>query len=134
MACDFLTATTLTGATYYVFAVIEHATRRVRVLGATSRPTGAWAAQLARNLVMDLQDAGAQAKYLIRDRDTKFTAAFDAVFAGEGIEIATTGVRVPRMNAICERCGHLPARTPGPHLGVEPGPPPVRTARVRGLP
>jgi hypothetical protein len=83
--------------------VIEHATRRVRVLGVTSHPSGAWVAQLARNLVMDLQYAGAQVKYLIRDRDTKFTAAFDAVLAGEGIEIVTTGVRVPRMNAICER-------------------------------
>lgn len=85
VACDFLTTTTLTDPTYYVFAVIEHASRRVRVLSVTPHPTGAWVAQLTRNLVMDLEDAGAQVKYLIRDHDTKFTAAFDAVLAGEGI-------------------------------------------------
>src|SRR5207244_2808181 len=59
--------------------------------------------QLARNLVMDLQDAGATVKYLIRDRDSRYTAAFDAVFHSEGIAIVKTGVRVPRMNAIMER-------------------------------
>ena len=59
--------------------------------------------QTARNLVMDLQDAGAGVKYLIRDRDTKFTQALDAVFTGEGIEIVTCSVRTPRMNSIMER-------------------------------
>ena len=103
IACDFFTATTLTGATYYVFAAIEHATRRVRVLGVTAHPTGAWATQVARNLAMDLQDAGAGVKYLIRDRDTKFTDAFDAVFTGEGIEVVKCAVRTPRMNSIMER-------------------------------
>jgi len=85
IAADFLTATTLTGTSYYVFTVIEHATRRVRVRGATAHPTGEWVTQMARNLTMDLQDAGTEVKYLIRDRDTKFTAAFDAGLAGEGI-------------------------------------------------
>src|SRR3954471_16971212 len=83
--------------------VIEHATRRVRILGATAHPTAAWTTQLARNLVMDLQDAGATAKYLIRDRDSRYTDAFDAVFHAEGIAIVKTGIRVPRMNAIMER-------------------------------
>ena len=87
MACDFFTATTLTGATKYVFAVIEHAGRRVRILGVTVHPTAAWVTQIARNLVMDLQDSGATVKYMIRDRDAKFTQAFDAVFVGEGIEM-----------------------------------------------
>jgi transposase InsO family protein len=73
------------------------------VLGATAHPTAAWTTQLARNLVMDLKDAGTTVKYLIRDRDSKYTAAFDAVFADEGIAIVKTGVRVPRMNAIMER-------------------------------
>jgi putative transposase len=82
---------------YYVFAVIEHAGRRVRVLGVTAHPTQVWVTQIARNLVMDLQDAGAGVKYLIRDRDTKFTQAFDAVLTGEGIEIVTCAVRTPRM-------------------------------------
>jgi hypothetical protein len=103
IACDFFTATTLTGVKYHVFVVIEHAGRRVRVLGATAHPTATWITQIARNLVMDLQDAGAGVKYLIRDRDARFTQAFDAVFAGEGCEIVRTGVRVPRMNSITER-------------------------------
>jgi putative transposase len=87
----------------YVFAVIEHANRRIRVLGATAHPTTDWVTQIARNLVMDLQDAGATVRHLIRDRDSKYTRAFDAVFEAEGIEIVTTGIRVPRMNSIMER-------------------------------
>lgn len=103
LAADFFETRTLTGALLYVFAVIEHATRRVRVLGVTAHPTAPWTTQLVRNLVMDLQDAGATVKYLIRDRDSRNTTAFDAVFAGEGVAIVKTGVRVPRMNAIMER-------------------------------
>jgi putative transposase len=57
----------------------------------------------ARNLVMDLQDASATVKYLIRDRDSKYTRAFDLVFRSEGIGIVTTGIRIPRMNSITER-------------------------------
>lgn len=97
LACDFFT---LNGATLYVFAVIEHAGRRIRVLGATAHPTAEWVAQTARNLVMDLQDAGATIRHLIRDPDSKFTRAFDTAFDAEGIEIVTTGIRVPRMNSI----------------------------------
>jgi transposase InsO family protein len=103
LAADFFETRALTGARLYVFAVIEHATRRVRVLGATAHPTAAWTTQLARNLIMDLQDTGPAVKYLLRDRDTRYTAAFDAVFQNEGIAIVKTGVRVPRMNAIMER-------------------------------
>ena len=103
LAADFFETRTLTGARLYVFAVIEHATRRVRVLGATAHPTADWTTQLARNLIMDLQDAGATMKYLIRDRDSRYTRAFDNVFEDEGIAIVKTGIRVPRMNAIMER-------------------------------
>jgi transposase InsO family protein len=103
VAADFFEVRTLTGARLYVFAVIEHASRRVRVLDATAHPTEAWTTQLARNLVMDLDDAGAAVKYLIRDRDSRYTAAFDAVFKDEGVAIVRTGIRVPRMNAIMER-------------------------------
>ena len=103
LACDFFTATTLTGATYYVFAAVEHSTRGVRILAVTTHPTATWATRLARNLVMDLQDAGTTARYLIRDRDSKFTAAFDAVFAEEGTETVICGIRIPRMNSIMER-------------------------------
>jgi len=70
LACDFLETRTLTGTRMYVFAVIEHANRRVRILGATTAPTADWTTQLARNLVMDLQDAGSRAAFMIRDRDS----------------------------------------------------------------
>jgi putative transposase len=103
LACDFFTATTLTGTTYYVLAVIEHASRRIRVLGVTAHPTAEWTTQTARNLIMDLHDARATVKYLIRDRDSKYTRAFDAVFKTEGIQIIPTGIRIPRMDSIIER-------------------------------
>jgi putative transposase len=103
LAADFFETRTVTGARLYVFAVIEHGTRRVRVLGATAHPTAAWTAQVARNLVMDLQDTGAAMRFLIRDRDSRYTAALDAVLADEGITVAKTGVRMPGMNAIMER-------------------------------
>jgi transposase InsO family protein len=94
---------TLTGAHLYVLAVIEHATRRVRILGVTAHPNAAWVLQAARNLVMDLEDTGCKARYLIRDRDGKYPALFDAVLADAGIEVVLSGVRMPRMNSIMER-------------------------------
>jgi putative transposase len=78
LACDFFETVTLSGTRVFVLAVIEHHTRRIRVLGATAHPTASWVAQAARNLVMDLQDAGSRARFLIRDRDARFTAALDA--------------------------------------------------------
>ncbi|MEU6650903.1 integrase core domain-containing protein [Streptomyces sp. NPDC046900] len=103
LAADFFETKTLTGATLTVLAVIEHATRRVRILGTTAHPTAEWVTQVARNLAMDIQDSRAKIKYLIRDRDVRYPAGFDAVLAAEGIEIVRTGVRMPRMNAILER-------------------------------
>jgi len=103
LACDFFETRTLTGARLHVFAVIEHASRRIRILGATAHPTADWMVQLGRNLVMDLEDAGSTARFLIRDRDSKFTAAFDAVLADAGLEVVTSGIRIPRMNSIMER-------------------------------
>jgi transposase InsO family protein len=103
LACDFLETATLSGQRQYVLAVIEHATRRVRILGTTAHPTAAWVTQAARNLVMDLQDAGATARYLIRDRDAKYPALFDEVLADAGLAVVLTGVRMPRMNAVMER-------------------------------
>ncbi|MFB4308606.1 hypothetical protein [Actinomadura sp. GTD37] len=94
---------TLTGARMYVLAVIEHHTRRVRVLGAIAHPAAARVTQAARNLVMDLEDAGCRARFLIRDRDGKFPDLFDAVLADAGIQTALTGVRMPRTNAVVER-------------------------------
>jgi transposase InsO family protein len=87
----------------YVFAVIEHANRRIRVLGATAHPTATWVAQAAKNLVMDLEDAGCRARFLIRDRDGKFPALFDAVLTDAGIDVVLSGIRMPRMNSLMER-------------------------------
>jgi len=91
LACDFLETVTLGGQRQYVLAVIEHATRRVHVLGAMAHPTAAWVAHVARNLVMDLQDAGASVRYLIRDRDAKYPALFDEILADAGSEVVLTG-------------------------------------------
>ncbi|MGI5144241.1 integrase core domain-containing protein [Streptomyces sp. CA-106110] len=103
LACDLFEVRTLTGARLYVFAVIEHTTRRIRILGATAHPTADWLVQLGRNLLMDLEDAGSRARFLIRDRDAKFTASFDALFADAGLEVVKTRIRIPRMNSIMER-------------------------------
>ena len=103
VAADFFEATTLPGARLAVLAVIEHATRRVRILGVTAHPTAGWVTQTARNLVMDLEDTGCQVKYLIRDRDGKYPALFDQMLADAGIGVVLSGVRIPRMNSIMER-------------------------------
>src|SRR3954451_17372717 len=87
----------------YVLTVIEHASRRIRVPGITAHPTAAWVGQAARNLVMDLEDAGCRVKYLIRDRDGKYPGMFDAILADAGIKVVHSGIRVPTMNAIMER-------------------------------
>jgi putative transposase len=103
LAADFLETITLTGTRMYVLAVIDHASRRIRVLGATAHPTAAWMTQTARNLVMDLEDAGCSMKYLIRDRDGKYPALLDTFLADAGINVVLSGVRMPRMNAVTER-------------------------------
>ena len=96
IAADFFETTALTGAHMYVLAAIEHATRRVRILGVTAHPTVAWVAQGARYLVMDLDDARCQVKYLIRDRDGKYPDLFDAILADAGTTVVLSGVRIPR--------------------------------------
>ncbi|MFC5828448.1 integrase core domain-containing protein [Nonomuraea insulae] len=103
LACDFFTVETVMLARLYCFAVVEHATRRVRVLGVTANPTAGWAAQQARNLMLDLGDRIGDFRFLIRDRDTKYIALFDEVFTTAGIRVVLTAPQAPRMNAIMER-------------------------------
>ncbi len=93
----------LDGTQAYALAVIEHATRRIRILGVTLHPTGQWTAQQARNLLMDLGAQAEQVKFMIRDRGSNFTVAFDAVLADASIRTVLCNVRTPRMNAITER-------------------------------
>ena len=103
LACDFFTADLLDGTQAYVLAVIEHATRCIRILGVTLHPTGDWTTQQARNLIMDLGEQAHQVKFIIRDRGSNYTAAFDAILADAGIRTVLCNVRTPRMNAIAER-------------------------------
>ncbi|MEV7130617.1 integrase core domain-containing protein [Streptomyces sp. NPDC093260] len=85
----------------YVFAVMEVGTRAVYILGVTVHPTAAWATQLARNLLAG--DRASGFRYLLRDRDSRYTQAFDAVFTADGIEILKSAPQTPRMNAHAER-------------------------------
>ena len=103
LASDFFTADLLDGTQACVLAVIELASRRIRILGVTQHPTGEWTAQQARNLLMDLGEQAHRVKFMIRDRGSNFTAAFDAVLADAGIRTVLCNVRTPRMNAIAER-------------------------------
>jgi putative transposase len=103
LATDFFHIDSVNGHRYYALFVIEIERRVVHLLGVTTNPNGQWVAQMARNLVWDLQDAKRTIRFLIRDRDTKFTAAFDEVLRSEGIKTIRTPVRAPRANAFAER-------------------------------
>ena len=103
IACDFLVVETVLLQRLYVLVFIEHGSRRLHVAGVTAHPTGAWAAQQARNLAMDLGERLETLRFLIHDRDPVFTTAFGEVFKAAGLRTITTLPKTPRMNAICER-------------------------------
>ena len=103
LECDFLTVDTLFLKRFYVLFFIELAPRRVRLAGITANPDGRWVAQQARNLLMQLYDENARPRFLIRDRDSKFTREFDEVFRSEGIRVIKAPVRAPKARAHAER-------------------------------
>ncbi len=87
----------------YVLVFIHHETRLVRIAGITSNPVASWVIQQARNISMELTECANPVTFLLRDRDTKFTASFDAVFAADDTKVLKTPGRAPRANASCER-------------------------------
>jgi hypothetical protein len=128
LGCDFLTVDTVLLRRVYVLVFICIGSRRIEYIAATTNPDGRWMAQQARNLLMDLDDRGRRPRFLVHDRDAKFSRAFEAVFHGEGTTVITTPVRAPNANAPHRALGRQPpARVPGPAAHPQPPPAPGRT-------
>ncbi len=103
LECDFFTVETLWLRRFYVLFFIELSRRRVYLAGVTANPDGAWVVQQARNLTMTLTEQKQSHRILIRDRDSKFTAAFDEVFRSEGLKVIKAPIAAPRAKAHAER-------------------------------
>ncbi|MCA1698903.1 MAG: transposase family protein [Actinobacteria bacterium] len=115
LECDFLTVDTLFLRRFYVLFFVELATRRVHLAGITTNPDGRWVTQQARNLLMQLDDAGVRPLFLVRDRDSKFTRDFDEVFRSAGIRVIKAPVRAPKARAHAERPHRALAQRPPLH-------------------
>ena len=103
-ATDFFHVDTVFLRRLHVLFFIEHGTRRVQLAGITAPPTGEWVTRQARNLLMNLEGTAEGFKFLIRDRDGKYSALFDAILADAGIEVALTSVQMPRMKPRVAYC------------------------------
>ncbi len=103
IALDFFTVETVSLQRLYVLFFIELGSRRVHLAGCTANPTGGWVTQQARQLAWIIAERPTPLRFLIRNRDSKFSRDFDAIFASEGIEIIKTPIRAPKANAIAER-------------------------------
>ncbi|MFE7244753.1 integrase core domain-containing protein [Streptomyces sp. NPDC057580] len=103
IAADFFHVDTITGRRLYALAFLEHGTRRLHITGVTDHPTAHWATQQARNLTAAVGTRVDSLRFVLRDRDSKYTNSFDAVFEAEDTEVLLSAPQAPRMNARCER-------------------------------
>ena len=134
LACDFFTVDTVLLRRIYVFFVLEVGTRRVHILGVTRNPTGESVTQQARNLMLAVGERADGFRFLVRDRDTKFTASFDAVFGDAGRRGAVQSASCAEGQRLCRAVGqHDPPRVPGPDADLQRAATSTRANRVRGL-
>jgi hypothetical protein len=104
LACDFFTVETMFLRTFYVLFFIEIATRKLHVMPSTCNPDAAFVTQQARNLVaFDIGERDEPVRFLIRDRDSKYTCSLDEVFRSEGAKVMLTPIRSPKANSFAER-------------------------------